>query len=157
MRWDVLKNRAWFSWRPKLTQPMLTSDCRQLFIKSVKKCTVREWRIYPSLKNLTSLATGKTQGSPWSWTEVAGCASLRCAWRDVVVDRLVGGLLTLSSEYGFVLEDEEGICGYALGTVDVKPFIKKCQITWIPFMQEKYNKPDGQKDLTEAEVASPYT
>lgn len=73
------------------------------------------------------------------------------------VDRLVGGLLTLSSEYGFVLEDEEGICGYALGTVDVKPFIKKCQITWIPFMQEKYNKPDGQKDLTEAEVASPNT
>lgn len=70
--------------------------------------------------------------------------------------RLVGGLLTLSSEYGFVLEDEEGICGYALGTVDVKPFIKKCQITWIPFMQEKYNKPDGQKDLTEAEVVSPH-
>lgn len=70
---------------------------------------------------------------------------------DLIGDRLVGGLLTLSSEYGFVLEDEEGICGYALGTVDVKPFIKKCQITWIPFMQEKYNKPDGQKDLTEAE------
>lgn len=69
-----------------------------------------------------------------------------------LVSRFVGGLLTLSSEYGFVLEDEEGICGYALGTVDVKPFIKKCQINWIPFMQEKYNKPDGEKDLTEAEV-----
>uniref|UniRef100_H2TWU2 Protein O-GlcNAcase n=1 Tax=Takifugu rubripes TaxID=31033 RepID=H2TWU2_TAKRU len=70
---------------------------------------------------------------------------------DLIGDRLVGGLLTLSSEYGFVLEDEEGICGYALGTVDVKPFIKKCQMNWIPFMQEKYNKPDDQKDLTEAE------
>ncbi len=65
---------------------------------------------------------------------------------------MVGGLLTLSSEYGFVLEDDEGICGYALGTVDVKPFIKKCKLNWIPFMQEKYNKPDCQKDLTEAEV-----
>ncbi|TKS65773.1 Protein O-GlcNAcase [Collichthys lucidus] len=70
---------------------------------------------------------------------------------DLIGDRLVGGLLTLSSEYGFVLEDDEGICGYALGTVDVKPFLKKCELSWIPFMQEKYNKPDCQKDLTEAE------
>ncbi|CAG09361.1 unnamed protein product, partial [Tetraodon nigroviridis] len=29
---------------------------------------------------------------------------------DLIGDRLVGGLLTLSSEYGFVLEDEDGIC-----------------------------------------------
>lgn len=70
---------------------------------------------------------------------------------DLIGDRLVGGLLTLSSEYGFVLEDDEGICGYALGTVDVEPFIKKCKLSWIPFMQEKYHKPDCQKDLTEAE------
>lgn len=68
------------------------------------------------------------------------------------VHRLVGGLLTLSSDYGFVLEDDEGICGYALGTVDVKPFVKKCKLSWIPFMQEKYHKPDCEKDLSEAEV-----
>uniref|UniRef100_A0A3P9HE91 O-GlcNAcase n=1 Tax=Oryzias latipes TaxID=8090 RepID=A0A3P9HE91_ORYLA len=70
---------------------------------------------------------------------------------DLIGDRLVGGLLTLSSDYGFVLEDEDGICGYAVGTVDVKPFIKKCKLSWLPFMQEKYNKPDCEKDLTEAE------
>ncbi|XP_019949637.1 protein O-GlcNAcase isoform X2 [Paralichthys olivaceus] len=70
---------------------------------------------------------------------------------DLIGDRLVGGLLTLSSDYGFVLEDDEGICGYALGTVDVQPFIKKCKLNWIPFMQDKYHKPDCQKDLTEAE------
>ncbi|XP_070771906.1 protein O-GlcNAcase isoform X3 [Enoplosus armatus] len=70
---------------------------------------------------------------------------------DLIGDRLVGGLLTLSSEYGFVLEDDEGICGYALGTVDVEPFLKKCELSWNPFMQEKYHKPDSQKDLTEAE------
>ncbi|XP_042289986.1 protein O-GlcNAcase isoform X4 [Thunnus albacares] len=70
---------------------------------------------------------------------------------DLIGDRLVGGLLSLSPDYGFVLEDEEGICGYALGTVDVKPFVKKCKLNWIPFMQEKYNKPDCEKDLTEAE------
>uniref|UniRef100_A0A671PI93 Protein O-GlcNAcase-like n=1 Tax=Sinocyclocheilus anshuiensis TaxID=1608454 RepID=A0A671PI93_9TELE len=70
---------------------------------------------------------------------------------DLIGDRLVGGFLTLSPDYGFVLEDEEGICGYALGTVDVKPFVKKCKMSWIPFMQEKYNKPDTEKDLSEAE------
>ncbi|XP_060781651.1 protein O-GlcNAcase isoform X2 [Neoarius graeffei] len=70
---------------------------------------------------------------------------------DLIGDRLVGGFLTHSPDYGFVLEDEEGICGYALGTVDVKPFVKKCKMSWIPFMQEKYNKPDSEKDLSEAE------
>ncbi|XP_016121847.1 protein O-GlcNAcase-like [Sinocyclocheilus grahami] len=72
---------------------------------------------------------------------------------DLIGDRLVGGFLTLSPDYGFVLEDEEGICGYALGTVDVKPFVKKCKMSWIPFMQEKYNKPDTEKDMSEAEVS----
>ncbi|XP_048869366.1 protein O-GlcNAcase [Brienomyrus brachyistius] len=70
---------------------------------------------------------------------------------DLIGDRFVGGLLNLSPDYGFVLEDEEGICGYALGTADVKPFAKKCRMSWIPSMQEKYNKPDCEKDLTEAE------
>ncbi|KAK7140018.1 hypothetical protein R3I94_012586 [Phoxinus phoxinus] len=70
---------------------------------------------------------------------------------DLIGDRFVGGFLTLSPDYGFVLEDEEGVCGYALGTVDVKPFVKNCQMSWIPFMQEKYNKPDTEKDLSEAE------
>ncbi|XP_075933061.1 protein O-GlcNAcase [Anarhichas minor] len=70
---------------------------------------------------------------------------------DLIGDRLVGGLLTLSSDYGFVLEDDEGICGYALGTVDVQPFVKKCKLNWIPFMKEKYIKPDCEKDLTDAE------
>ncbi|KAL7990672.1 hypothetical protein Chor_014102 [Crotalus horridus] len=73
---------------------------------------------------------------------------------DLIGDKLVGGLLSLSPDYCFVLEDEDGICGYALGTVDVNPFIKKCKIAWIPFMQEKYSKPSGDKELSEAEVSS---
>lgn len=70
---------------------------------------------------------------------------------DLIGDKLVGGLLTLSLDYCFVLEDEDGICGYALGTVDVTPFIKKCKMSWIPFMQEKYTKPNSDKELSEAE------
>ncbi|XP_028586347.2 protein O-GlcNAcase isoform X2 [Podarcis muralis] len=70
---------------------------------------------------------------------------------DLIGDKLVGGLLSLSPDYCFVLEDEDGICGYALGTADVTPFIKKCKIAWFPFMQEKYSKPSSDKDLSEAE------
>ena len=51
-----------------------------------------------------------------------------------------------------MLEDEEGICGYAIGTEHVKPFVKKCKLTWIPCMQEKYHKPDCEKDLSDAEA-----
>ncbi|KFP67603.1 Bifunctional protein NCOAT, partial [Cariama cristata] len=81
-----------------------------------------------------------------------------CTWtleglkRDFVARVLnLRGLLTLSLDYCFVLEDEDGICGYALGTVDVTPFIKKCKMSWIPFMQEKYTKPNSDKELSEAE------
>lgn len=76
----------------------------------------------------------------------------RLTLASFLLSRLVGGLLSLSLDYCFVLEDEDGICGYALGTVDVTPFIKKCKISWIPFMQEKYTKPNGDKELSEAEV-----
>ncbi|XP_048464811.1 protein O-GlcNAcase isoform X2 [Rhincodon typus] len=68
---------------------------------------------------------------------------------DIVGDSLVGGLLTLSPDYCFVLEDEGSICGYALGTVDVKPFCKKCKVSWIPAMREKYIKPDPSQNLSE--------
>ncbi|XP_043568866.1 protein O-GlcNAcase isoform X2 [Chiloscyllium plagiosum] len=68
---------------------------------------------------------------------------------DIVGDSLVGGLLTLSPDYCFVLEDEGSICGYALGTVDVKPFCKKCKVSWIPAMREKYVKPEASQNLSE--------
>ncbi|XP_041065110.1 protein O-GlcNAcase isoform X2 [Carcharodon carcharias] len=68
---------------------------------------------------------------------------------DIIGDSLVGGLLTLSPDYCFVLEDEGSICGYALGTVDVKPFCTKCKVSWIPAMREKYIKPEASKDLSE--------
>ncbi|XP_067858084.1 protein O-GlcNAcase isoform X2 [Heptranchias perlo] len=68
---------------------------------------------------------------------------------DIIGDSLVGGLLTLSLDYCFVLEDEGSICGYALGTVDVKPFCTKCRVSWIPAMREKYIKPETSKELSE--------
>lgn len=69
--------------------------------------------------------------------------------------RLVGGLLSHSLDYCFVLEDEDGICGYAVGTADVTPYLTKCKHSWIPFMQEKYTKPKADKELSAAEVLGP--
>ncbi|XP_075071988.1 protein O-GlcNAcase isoform X1 [Mixophyes fleayi] len=70
---------------------------------------------------------------------------------DLIGDKLVGGLLSHSLDYCFVLEDEDGICGYAVGTVDVTPYLTKCKHSWIPFMQEKYTKPKEDKELSAAE------
>ncbi|RXM93829.1 Protein O-GlcNAcase [Acipenser ruthenus] len=60
---------------------------------------------------------------------------------DLVGDRLLGAALSLSPEYCFVLEEEEELCGYALGVMDIKTFHKKCEATWLPAMREKYPKP----------------
>ncbi|XP_075699117.1 protein O-GlcNAcase isoform X2 [Rhinoderma darwinii] len=70
---------------------------------------------------------------------------------DLIGDKLVGGLLSHSLDYCFVLEDEDGICGYAVGTADVSPYLTKCKHSWIPFMQEKYTKPKEDKELSAAE------
>jgi len=40
-------------------------------------------------------------------------------------NRLIGGFLTLSPEYCFIVEDEVGICGYALAALDGQQFEKR--------------------------------
>nr|XP_032808407.1 protein O-GlcNAcase isoform X1 [Petromyzon marinus] len=65
---------------------------------------------------------------------------------DLIGDRLVGSLLSLSPEYCFVLEDEEGVCGYALGSVDAKSFFSRCEVAWLPAMQDKYTRPAATGD-----------
>lgn len=68
---------------------------------------------------------------------------------DIIGDSLVGGFLTLSPDYCFVLEDEGSVCGYALGIVDVHPYARKCKVSWIPAMREKYIKPEASKELSD--------
>ncbi|XP_067658017.1 protein O-GlcNAcase-like isoform X2 [Haliotis asinina] len=65
-------------------------------------------------------------------------------------DRLLGGLVTNSHEYCFVVEDEEGICGYALCALDSKQLHQKTKVAWIPSMCQKYPKPD-KDDLSPAD------
>jgi len=71
---------------------------------------------------------------------------------DLVADESIGGLLFLSPEYCFVLEDETGICGYLVSCLDVKEYRKIWNRTWLPKMREKYSKPQkSNSTLTPSE------
>ena len=42
------------------------------------------------------------------------------------------------------MEDEFGICGYLVGTVDAKSFWKKYDVAFLPDVKEKYKKKDDE-------------
>nr|KAG5698063.1 hypothetical protein BaRGS_016711 [Batillaria attramentaria] len=72
---------------------------------------------------------------------------------SLIGDRLAGNFLTLSSDHCFVVEDEEGVFGYALAAIDAKDLAAKSNETWLLDMQQKYPKPTN-KQLKPAEVSS---
>ncbi|XP_064177003.1 protein O-GlcNAcase-like isoform X1 [Anguilla rostrata] len=59
--------------------------------------------------------------------------------------RQTEGPLGFSPDHGFILEDDEGICGYALGTVHAKAFLGTDKTSRTPDAQEKHGKSDSQK------------
>ncbi|XP_014662166.1 PREDICTED: protein O-GlcNAcase-like isoform X2 [Priapulus caudatus] len=64
----------------------------------------------------------------------------------LIGDKFVGGMVTLSPEYSFVVDDDEGPCGYMLAVLDSKEYFAKYEAVWIPEMRAKYpapNKTDG--------------
>lgn len=46
-----------------------------------------------------------------------------------------------------VVEDEDGIVGYALAALNVKTFNQKLSVSWIPEMCSKYPMDDTVRDL----------
>ena len=83
--------------------------------------------------------------------------SLTCSLSHfcVALCRLVGRFLALSPEFCFVVEDQQGVCGYALSARDAKSFMTKTRESWTPAMCEKYPKP-LQDDISPAEVRLHY-
>uniref|UniRef100_A0A673K9W9 protein O-GlcNAcase n=1 Tax=Sinocyclocheilus rhinocerous TaxID=307959 RepID=A0A673K9W9_9TELE len=68
---------------------------------------------------------------------------------DFIGDRCLGASLALCPEYSLVLEDELGVCGCAVGILDVCSFAKRCQATWLPAMRDKYpSRPHGASGHT---------
>jgi protein O-GlcNAcase/histone acetyltransferase len=62
--------------------------------------------------------------------------------------RLVGGFLTLTPEFCFVVEDDVGLVGYALAALDAKQFHKKLELAWVPEMCQKYPQPEKRSGET---------
>ncbi|XP_017565750.1 protein O-GlcNAcase isoform X1 [Pygocentrus nattereri] len=73
---------------------------------------------------------------------------------DFIGDRCLGASLALCPEYSFVLEDELGVCGCAVGILDVRSFAKRCQASWLPAMRDKYSvRPHGSNGHTATKEA----
>jgi len=63
--------------------------------------------------------------------------------------RYVGPYVTLSQELSFVLEDDEGVCGYVLAVLDSRQFYKQFKEKWTPSIIGNY--PTTDEGLTPAE------
>ncbi|NXX80067.1 OGA GlcNAcase, partial [Urocolius indicus] len=57
--------------------------------------------------------------------------------------RLLGSFLSLSPEYTFVLEDEEGPCGYAAAALCAEGFLQQRDCSWLPALRHKYPRDLG--------------
>lgn len=55
--------------------------------------------------------------------------------------RFVGPYVTLSPELSFVVEDSEGVCGYAAAVLDSKAFYKQFKKEWLPTVITNYPSP----------------
>jgi ribosomal protein S18 acetylase RimI-like enzyme len=55
----------------------------------------------------------------------------------------VGPYLVFEPEFAFVLEDKEGICGYAFGALDSKKFFARYETEWRPKLCAEFPKPQG--------------
>lgn len=69
-------------------------------------------------------------------------------FKDLPADRIIGPYITLHPEFCFVVEDDQGIVGYAGASPDYKKFRIKQELAWIPEMCLKYPISDNNKNLT---------
>ena len=58
----------------------------------------------------------------------------------------------MSGDFGFIIEDDVGICGYVLMALDAKELGKKYHMSWKPAMAEKYPQPEKKENLSPSEV-----
>ncbi|KYM99102.1 PREDICTED: protein O-GlcNAcase [Cyphomyrmex costatus] len=70
-----------------------------------------------------------------------------CTTSSAVADRLIGGFLTLTPELCMVVEDENGVAGYAVATLNVKSYNQKMAVSWIPELRMKYSLDNSINEL----------
>jgi ribosomal protein S18 acetylase RimI-like enzyme len=57
----------------------------------------------------------------------------------------VGPYLAFEPELSFILEDGEGVCGYALGALDSRAFYERYEREWRPELCARFPKPAGDR------------
>jgi ribosomal protein S18 acetylase RimI-like enzyme len=57
----------------------------------------------------------------------------------------VGPYLAFEPESSLVLEDDEGVCGYALGAVDSRAFYRRYEQEWRPGLCARFPPPQGDQ------------
>jgi ribosomal protein S18 acetylase RimI-like enzyme len=57
----------------------------------------------------------------------------------------VGPYLRFEPELALLLEDEEGVCGYALGAVDSRQFYERYDKEWRPELCARFPEPTGDR------------
>lgn len=55
----------------------------------------------------------------------------------------VGPYLKFAPEFGVILEDEIGVCGYALGALDTRAFFARYESEWRPALCAQFPAPTG--------------
>lgn len=55
----------------------------------------------------------------------------------------VGPYLAYEPELSLILEDEQGVCGYAFGAFDSKAFYERYDSEWRPGLCERFPMPEG--------------
>lgn len=55
----------------------------------------------------------------------------------------VGAYLAFEPRLSYVLEDLQGVCGYALGSLDSKSFYRRFQNEWLADLQRRFPEPSG--------------
>lgn len=62
---------------------------------------------------------------------------------DALARIFVGPYLAFEPELGLILEDEQGICGYALGAFDSRAFFSRYDREWRPGLCARFPMPQG--------------
>ena len=58
----------------------------------------------------------------------------------------VGPYLKFAPDLALMLEDDSGVCGYALGALDSRGFFQRYEKEWRPELVEQFARPTGSKD-----------
>ncbi|XP_062505490.1 protein O-GlcNAcase-like isoform X2 [Corticium candelabrum] len=75
---------------------------------------------------------------------------------DLLGKRYVGPYIHLCPDFAFVVEDEEGVCGYILGALDSRLFYEQYTKEWLPKLLSEHKLPKKNKEDFTAEDSLVY-